>query len=502
MIIFYHKLFFTGLLLAAFTACSKPVDYHGQDTFIKEKPEENTTPVDIGELMAVDLPSIFSDNMVLQQNTKVAIWGSTTASKYVVVKGSWSSDSTVVRADKNGNWITYLKTASAGGPWTVSINNTVLKNVMTGEVWYCSGQSNMVMAMHGTVADKQPVDGSEPFIKNANPSVPIRMCTIGTKTSLTPLTSCTGAWKENNPTAVESTSAVAYFFALKLNEILHIPIGIMISAVGGSPIEAFMNQETISTKFSGEFNLSFLNSGSLPADSNTYPCTLFNGQVNPLVPFTFKGFLWYQGENNRDRPSQYTRLQIAYVEMLRSLFNNPNAPFYFVQIAPYTYGNPTAEVVGFFNEAQSKTLSSIKSSGMVTTVDIGSSTSIHPGKKKQVGERLAYYALYNDYGIKTINPVGPTFKSVEFKDGSAIIKMNVDDRGLEPTGVDLSGFRVAGADKIFKEAKAVAAFDTITVSCKDVTNPVAVRYCFTNWSVGSIFNRDGIPAGPFRTDNW
>ena len=348
----------------------------------------------------ITLPSFFSDNMVFQQNTQAAVWGWTDSGKKVTIRPSWTSKKTVAVPDANGKWSAKIQTPSAGGPYTVTISDgekTVLENVLVGEVWFCSGQSNMEMQMRGFRS--QPVEGAGDIILSAKPDRQIRMCTIKHNASLSPVDKCVGSWKENTPEAVASTSATAYFFALKMQEVLGVPVGLLITEWGGSTIETWMDRETISSRFPGEFDLSFLDNGKMPEKKHQVPCTLFNGQVNPLIPFTFKGMLWYQGESNRHRHDQYLRLQQEYVAMMRRLFNNPDAPFYYVQIAPYKYGNPDEFTSGYLREAQQKALELIPHSGIVTTGDIGEFGTIHPRKKKEVGFRLAYNALAGDYGL-------------------------------------------------------------------------------------------------------
>lgn len=458
----------------------------------------------IGGFSKVTLPSIFSDNMVLQQNTQVAVWGWSDSGKKVTISPSWKSKKTVAVPDKDGKWSVRIQTPSAGGPYEVVISDgekITLRNVLVGEVWFCSGQSNMEMPMRGF--RNQPVEGAAEVIMSAKPERQIRMCTVVRKASLTPVYECEGSWKENTPEAVAATSAAAYFFALKVQEMLGIPVGLLISEWGGSTIETWMDRETLSSLFPGEFDLSFLDGNELPKRKNQSPCTLFNGQVQPLIPFTFKGMLWYQGESNRYRPEQYVRLQKEYVAMMRRLFDNPEAPFYFVQIAPYRQECETDFTSGFFCEAQEKSLAEIPRSGMVTTMDLGECGSIHPRKKREVGERLANLALVNDYGFKGINPVAPSFESVKFEDGKALVTMKVDAMGLAPWGADILGFELAGSDKVFHPAAArVKDTKVIVVSSPDVPEPVAVRYCFRNWSVGNLSSCWGLPAGPFRSDSW
>ena len=340
------------------------------------------------------------------------------------------------------------------------------------------------------------------------------MCTIEKRAAKEPLVTTQNTWKENTPEVVANASAVAYFFAVRLQTVLDVPVGILISAWGGTPIEAWMNRETIEKDFGDQFDLSFLDNESLPEKAQKLPCTLFNGQVAPLIPFTFKGMLWYQGEENRMRPEQYVRLQPAYVQMMRSLFQNPDAPFYFVQIAPWKSKHPENITIPLFNEAQERTLALIPNSGMAATVDIGEYGTIHPCRKKEVGDRLALLALTKTYGIQGtvvgsssykesvgLDAESPSYKEAVFVDGKAIVTMKVGKLGLSPIGQDLEGFELAGADGLFYPATGtVKDRYTLEVISPDVPSPVAVRYCFHNWSRGTLYNCFGIPALPFRSD--
>lgn len=454
----------------------------------------------------VTLPSVFSDNMVFQRNSEAAIWGWTDSNGKISVTTTWTGAKYTATPDSNGKWMLRIPTPEAGGPYKVTIadgsEKIILSNVLVGEVWFCSGQSNMEMIMSGYPG--QPTEGGVDEITNADPQVPIRICTITHNPSLTPLDQTKGSWKENTPEVVSNTSATAYFFAKKLHQALRIPIGILVSSVGGTAIECWMDKSTVSGKFPGEFDLGFLEGKDMPKELSTTPCVFFNGMVAPLIPFTFKGMIWYQGETNRFRPSQYTRLQKEYVEMMRRLFDNPDAPFYFAQLAPYYYSDPDGWTLGYFREAQQKSLDLIPRSGMAATVDVGEYGTIHPKKKREVGYRLAYLALSNDYGVKGLNPVSPTLKSVEFREGKAFIKTNTDGRQIGPIDVDLTGFEIAGADKVFHTAtgRIIDWSGTVMVTSPEVPEPVAVRYCFRNWGEGTVFNNYGIPVSPFRTDDW
>ena len=452
----------------------------------------------------VTLPSFFGHNMVLQQQTEVAVWGSSDKDRPVWVCPSWTRQKFRATVSEDGKWFVRIPTPVAGGPYSIVFNDgdkMQIDNVLIGEVWFCSGQSNMHMPMKGFKG--QPVEGATDYILAAKPSTPIRMCTIKRTLSLTPLQDAEGVWYEHTPEAVSETSAVAYFFALRLNAVLDVPVGLVISNWSGSAIESRMDRETLESGFAREFDLSFLDGDSVPGEAPRMPCALFNGQVAPLIHFTFKGILWYQGENNRERPEQYSRLQPAYAEMMRRLFQNPDAAFYFVQIAPFKYDNPQRYYSGYFYEMQEKTLSLIPHSGMAATVDIGEYGCIHPPRKKPVGDRLAYLALTKTYGIGGISAESPSFKSVVFEGPKATVTMNVPLGGLSPTGQELGGFELAGRDKVFHPAAGVVSgTDRVVVTSDGVEAPVAVRYCWRNWAVGTLYNNYGIPALPFRSDTW
>ena len=455
----------------------------------------------------VELPNFIGDNMVLQQQTSAALWGTATPGKTVTVRPGWTRDKTVVKADpETGKWFARVATPAAGGPYDIVFSDgekLTVHNVLIGEVWFASGQSNMEMPVKGY--GSQPACGATDLIVRARADRPIRMCKVAKCSVTTPQdTVTTEGWQVHSPESVANTSATAYFFAEYLQDVLDIPVGIIESDWGGSSIETWLDEETIRGKFAGEFDLGYLQTGEInPRRRHQEPCLLYNGQVHALVPYTFKGMIWYQGETNRGRPEQYIRLQAAYVEMMRTLFEVPDAPFYFVQIAPFPYNAPDRWDSGYFYEAQQKSLDVIPNSGMAATVDVGEYGTIHPNQKATVGKRLALLALQHDYGVGGIEADAPTYKSFTVKDGKAIVSVNVGPLGLNPMGQDLGGFEVAGADQVFHPAKAQRSKgDQIVVWSDEVPEPAAVRYCFRNWGVGTVFNAFGIPLTPFRTDDW
>ena len=449
----------------------------------------------------VTLPAIISDNMVLQQNTEVTLWGKAEPGAQLLITPGWDAPSVTVKVSKQGSWEAKLKTAKAGGPYDLTFNDgevLVVGNVLLGEVWFCSGQSNMVMPMRGFTC--QPVEESMDYIVKAKPSRDIRVCSIKRAKSVTPLETAQCKWMEHTPEAVSASSATAYFFAEYLNSILDVPVGVIVAAWGGAKIKTWMDRETLKGAFP-EVSLPDLK-GPVPEEKPQHEATiLYNGMVAPITSYTIKGLLWYQGCSDSDEPALYERLVPAYVDMMRTKFGNSSLPFYYVQIAPYKTKDGNGR---YIREAQLNNLKTIPNSGMVVTTDAGDTRCIHPAKKKPVGQRLALLALYNDYGIKGFDPNPPTYESMSVKCKYATLKFNVGESQLAPKGWDLDGFEVAGEDKVFHPAVAkVKGKDELTVACDKVEKPVAVRYNFSDTAdVATLFNLSGIPASPFRTDKW
>lgn len=451
----------------------------------------------------VKLPAVIGDNMVLQQRSEAALWGWSEPGIRVVVKPSWDGGQEVSAvADAQGRWELKVATPEAGGPYTLEISDgepLVLRDVLVGEVWFCSGQSNMEMPVKGF--ECQPVAGAADAILGAQPGRRIRMCTVGRKISRTPLEECSARWGQHTPGAVAETSATAYFFADYLERTLGVPVGILIADWGGTPVEAWMERDVLSAF--PEFDLGFLDQGG--GDPSPYaPSVLYNGMVNPVVPYTVRGFLWYQGEANRGRAGQYKRLLPAYVGMMREKWGNETMPFYYVQIAPFNYAGPEDVEGALLREAQMEMLAEIPYSGMAVTLDIGDYDCIHPAEKQEVGKRLAYLALANDYGYgEAVDADAPLYRSMEVRDGKAILAFETGRMGLAPLGRELSGFEVAGADQVFHPATAyIVGRNQVSVVCDEVPQPVAVRYCFKDAVQPSLYNASGIPASSFRTDSW
>ena len=463
----------------------------------------------------VSLAPIFADHMVLQQQTDAAIWGHATPKAKVSISTTWSESVTVVKADADGRWFARVATPVAGGPYEISFNDgeeLVLKNILIGEVWICLGQSNMTMPMKGFTG--QPVEGAAELIMGAKPSVQIRSCKVKSTKSLTVQDECPATWYEHTPTGVSKASAVAYFFAKNLHETLEVPVGVITAAWGGAMIEAWIKEEVLRKDFADEFSFSHLESQVWPPEEkgnwrkeNKNLCSvLYNGMLHSIVPFTAKGFIFYHGCSNVYRHEQYKRLQPAFVKMLREEWGNDKMPFYFTQIAPYQHEGKDRPEAAYMMWAQAQTLEMIPYSGMATTHDVGDLAAIHPPKKKQVGDRLAYLALENDYGLDYIDAKAPFPINFEFKEGQVIVTFDTGKMGVSPIHTDLSGFELAGEDKVFYPAvgRVLGAPRTsiMVYNCPEVPHPVAVRYGMRNYSEASLFNNFGIPVTPFRSDDW
>jgi len=650
--------------------------------------------------MALELPVVFSDNMVLQRNTKATIWGWAKADEKINFLASWGEKMSVITA-KDGKWYGQIQTPQAGGPYQLEIKGNektiVIKNILIGEVWFCSGQSNMEMPLAGWPPN-DTIMNSNDEIQNANYSE-IRLFTVTRAFSFFPKDNCIGGWQPCKSQSAKSFSATAYFFGRKLYEELGVPIGLIHSSWGGTPVQSWIDREHLSdfTEFKaildtmasskekivelekwlenhptlkvqnrnkknawselnfkdekiilptfndqnwkfmnlpqnwektelGEFDgvvwfrkhikipenwfnkELFLELGPIDDMDATYfngvkiggyeqegfwqknrvysvpenlvktadniiavrvidhqggggiygkseqlkiypkhdetdvivlagewtylpiaeynngqfylfdietqeyydrpqvpvaigaktPTCLYNAMVHPVKPFAIKGVIWYQGEANTGNPEQYDDLFPVLIANWRERWMNNDLPFYYVQIAPYDYGEETRSQR--LRESQMKALA-VPHTGMAVTLDIGNPENIHPANKQEVGRRLALWALAKDYQKKLIYS-GPMYKSMEIKDNEIIISFQYAENGLWSEDEKLKNFIIAGEDRNFKEADARIEGDKLVVSHPDIAHPVAVRYTWSNTAEASLFNKEGLPASTFRTDDW
>lgn len=461
----------------------------------------------VGQLVAqITLPSIFSNGMVLQQQTEVQIWGKS-PNKTVTIITSWNNKTYVVSVNEAGEWRTKIVTTEAGGPYTVSLkddkSSIVLSDILLGEVWLASGQSNMEMPLKGF--RNQPVTNSEAVIaKSENQN--IRFFDIKNKSWAKPLNDVEGEWRSASPKTTPDFSATAYFFAKDLHEKMNVPIAIVQSDWGGTLVQAWMSREKL--KGFPELEVKAA-ADSMYSNKNEFS-GLYNAMIHPIVGYGIKGAIWYQGEQNRHEPDLYVKLFPAMVQQWRTEWNIGNFPFYYAQIAPYIFRTPNQlsdkltqlrPYVPYLREAQLQAEDVIPNAGMAVLMDVSSQFTIHPPDKASVGKRLAYQALNKSYGYSDVAYSGPVFKRMEVQGASAILHFDYAE-GLHLEDKVSVNFVIAGSDKFFYPAKAIVEGETIRVTSDKVETPVAVRYAFDAWVVGNLFNKYDLPASSFRTDNW
>ncbi len=445
----------------------------------------------------IKLPSIFGDHMVLQQQTEAAIWGETSPNKTVKVTTSWNKKSYSTKADGQGNWKLKVKTPAAGGPYSVTISDgkaLQLKNVLIGEVWICSGQSNMQMTMSGYF--NQPIlNSNEDIATSTNES--IHLFTVKREKSLTAQNDFTGEWLECVPENVADFSAAAYYFGKMIQQVLQVPVGLICSSWGGTRIEPWISENGFK-----EFDWVNLPDKNSTGDfSQQTPTVLFNAMISPMVGYAFRGALWYQGESNRNEPAYYEKLMPGLIENWRTEWSIGEFPFYYCQIAPYDYGTSGLNSA-FLREAQFKASTAISNTGMACLMDVGEAHCIHPADKEAAGQRLAYLALAKTYGQNGFEYSGPVLKEMNIE--GPVVKLSFEHakNGLTTYGKELNHFYVAGENQRFYPAQATITRKGITLFSPNVNQPVAVRYAFDDFVVGELFNTEGLPASSFRTDDW
>ncbi|MCG9129462.1 9-O-acetylesterase [Candidatus Poribacteria bacterium] len=490
----------------------------------------------------VRLPRVFGSNMVLQRDMPVPIWGWACANENVTItlirdsNGETVSTLEVV-ADEKGDWKSELPSTEAGGPYTLTVDggNTVkLSNILFGEVWVCSGQSNMEWPVNAS-------DNSQDEIAAADyPN--IRLFHIPRVASGLPMLDVDAQWRTTTPDNIRHFSAVAYYFGRHLYNQLDIPIGLINTSWGGTRIEPWTPpigfdaipalssisdeindidtnyraqlpekiteiEEWISeTKDAIENNSTVIQmpENIHPLTNSGRPTSLYNAMIYPIVPYAIRGALWYQGESNMPEGMMYHEKMKALISGWRDVWGQGEFPFYFVQLAPFNYGGQDDETERLARlwEAQSATLS-VANTGMVVTTDVGNIRDIHPRNKQAVGLRLALWALGKTYGKNDIVYSGPLYKSMQVEGES--IRCSFDHIGGGLTSSDdqsLTWFEIAGEDKQFYKANAVVDGDSVVVSSENVSSPVAVRFGWDQIAEPNLINKEGLPASPFRTDSW
>ena len=447
----------------------------------------------------VTLPSILGDNMVLQQQAEVKLWGKARPNATVTVKTSWNGQTYKSSSDGKGGWSLTVSTPVAGGPYKITFNDgelLTLQNVLIGEVWFCSGQSNMEMPVKGFRG--QPVYGSQPYIVSANPKRPLRLYTVKNDWSTTPKEEgMTGYWSELSPKEVGDFSATAYFFGDLLQRSLDIPVGLIHCSWSASKIETWMDKETLS-QFP-EIQLPDIEQTKFDWPAGT-PTLLWNAMVNPWKGFPVKGVIWYQGESNSADPALYKKLFPAMVAQWREFFHNPAMPVYYVQITPWQAEGKDRLDRAWFRQCQLELMQEVPNVGMVTTTDAGSEKFIHPPYKIKVGQRLAYWALAKTYGKEGFLYAGPLYKSHQLKENVVEITFEHGSDGLIPENQKLRGFELVDekGNIVPAEAEIINGSARVKVWNDSVPHPVEVRYCFRNYMEGDLFNNAEIPASPFR----
>ena len=447
----------------------------------------------------IKLPAIFGDNMVLQQQSQAAVWGWAKPNANVSVTGSWDKKTYTAKTDAKGYWCVKIATPAAGfTPYTLTISDgkaVTLGNILIGEVWVCSGQSNMEMPMKG-FRDEPIAGGPEAIATSTNPG--IRCFTVRKVSKAAPQEDCTGVWEIANPQTTPGFTATGYFFGRLLHQALNVPIGLIHTSWGGSRIEAWMTPNSLK-------NIPEKPVPATDADikiQNGTPTVLYNGMIHPILGYGIRGAIWYQGESNRDEPALYVKMFDAMVREWRNLWGVGEFPFYYCQIAPYNYGGGTNS--GYIREAQAKGMSTTPNTGMAVLMDAQSPGSIHPPKKRDAGERMALWALAKTYGMDKMQYRSPELKSLEIEGRVAVLTFDMNaDPGLTTYGKEIQNFVIAGKDKRFYPAKAAYLNNKVYVFSQYVAEPVAVRYCWDDTSATELFTVEGnLPVSSFRTDDW
>ena len=458
---------------------------------------------------AVSVSSVFTSNMVLQQDMPVPLWGTAAANENIEITASWGQVVNVKTAT-DGKWKTTIQTPKAisgqAPQYTVAFkgtsNTVMLSNVLIGDVWLCSGQSNMEYAMTPGLPYTRGVANYAAEIAAANyPN--IRLFKVSRNAQSAPATTCPGTWQECNPTNIPSMSGVAYYFARELyqNKDINIPIGLLMTYYGGSPCEAWTKKEVLmadtelKAKFIDPYDATFTG-----VSTSNKPTWLYNGMVAPLVSYAIKGALWYQGESNMATTALYPKLWKAMIQDWRTAWGQGNFPVYYVQLP--AYGNSAWPA---FRDMQTKLLTT-PNTGMAVTIDIVDSEpgNIHPMNKLEVGQRLALWALAKTYHQNVVF-CGPMYKSKTIVGNKIIISFQEATLGTglkSKNGLALTNFQIAGANNVYYTATAIINGNTVEVSSSSVSAPTNVAFANVSTACPNLVNMEGLPASPFKTDTW
>ena len=439
--------------------------------------------------------TVFGDGMVLQQQKDIYLCGTDNVGTKIIVVSSWG-ETTQTTTSKNGKWKLRLSTPNAGGPHTITIKGSstvTIDDVLIGEVWVISGQSNMQLPLKGGLDGNFIEGGLDAIVNSKNDR--IRFFTVKQNTSLKPLDNVKGRWEKAAPSTSGSFSAVGYFFAQQLEKVLDVPIGIVVTAWGSSTAEAWSDDKTL-------HDLGITIPNEIAEMPQKTPTVLYNAMMHPLIGYGIKGVLWYQGEANRRNANEYEKIVNTMVTSWREQWNIGDFPFYYAQIAPFNYGKNNS---AFLREAQLKSSQNLKNAEMVVTLDVGDCTQIHPSKKREVGKRLSYIALAKDYGISGYDFKSPTLTNYFIEKHEIILTFSNRIKLNRNVGIS-ENFEIAGTDMIFYPANAVMKSpyhkdQKVSVFSEKVPHPKAVRYGFKNCVIPTLFGRNGLPVSSFRTDN-
>ncbi len=484
-------------------------------------------------LAELKLASIFGDQMVVQRDQPIRVWGWTEAGTDVVV--SMADQSATTTADESGRFDTELEPLPAGGPYRLTIRadeTRTINDVLVGDVWICSGQSNMAWPV---------ARANDPDLESMTANYPnIRLISVPQVGTQEPQDDFDGAWQACTPETVKEFSAVGYFFGRQLHQTVGVPIGLVDNAWGGSAAEAWVNREVLEEDGSYSELLAhwdrvaknhdhesavaryqkarqeWIDGGRQgrapraprnPLSGNHRPANIYNGVLHPTIGYSIKGVIWYQGESNASRAYQYRDLFPLMIQNWRDEWDQGDFPFYWVQLADFRAEaqEPGPSDWAELREAQTMTLSRLPNTGQAVIIDLGEASDIHPRNKQDVAKRLARWALAKDYDYD-IPYQSPTFRELEVRDGKAILTFDHVGGGLDTFDVNaLVGFTVAGEDQRFVAAEArfvPDTNDTIEVWSDQVADPVAVRYAWADNPVCNLQSQEGLPMTPFRTDQW
>lgn len=483
----------------------------------------------------LSLPNIFGDHMVLQQKQSNPVWGWAAPGETVKVEIHGQSHTT--EADQNGHWKINLRPIPAGGPYRMNIEGKKTKfffdDVLVGEVWICSGQSNMAWAIQNT-------NSAELAILTAN-YPKIRLITVPRVGTQEPQNDFDGEWATCSPETVRDFSAVGYFFGQRLHHALDVPIGLIDNAWGGSAAEAWVRRDVLEKdgkydelmawwkEQEADYNYESLledwgkrveewEAKSADARSairprrpnnlmtgNHRPANIYNGVLHPTIGYGIRGVIWYQGESNASRAYQYRDLFPLMIQHWRDEWGQGNFPFYYVQLADFQaeQNDPGDSNWAELREAQTMTMNKLPNVGQAVIIDVGEGRDIHPRNKQTVGDRLARWALAKDYH-KNIQFMGPTYQSMKVEGNKIILTFNHVGKGLYSFDTrEPQGFSIASEDQKFVWAQAkIISSNQMEVWNDNISNPVAVRYAWAQNPVCNMYSRDGLPMTPFRTDEW